>query len=88
MKAMGYNGSENQNHDNSIAFISGAIGAFYQFLMNIHLNIDFWSKLLESAIMAGVCGFVGVAGKEIFVLLRDSFKEYFGKNKKMTDDDK
>jgi hypothetical protein len=81
MKTMGLNGSEHQNHDNSIAYISGAIGAFYQFLMNIHLDIDFWSKLLEAAITAGVCGFVGVAGKEIFVLLRDSFREYFGKGK-------
>lgn len=82
MKTMGLDGSENhQNHDNSIAYISGVIGAFYQFLMNIHLDIDFWSKLLEAAITAGVCGFVGVAGKEIFVLIKDSFKEYFSREK-------
>lgn len=80
MKAMGIHDSgDNLNHDNSIGFISGLIGGIWQSLMNINLPIDFWSKLLEAGITAGVCGFVGVAGKEIFVLIRDSFKEYFGK---------
>lgn len=78
---MGYH-NENQSTNNPLAFISGVVGGIVQYFMNIHLNIDFWSKLLESAITAGVCGFVGIAGKEIFVVLKESILDYFKSPKK------
>lgn len=63
-------------NDSKLGFFAGIVGGIYQYYMNIHLDIDFWSKLLESAVTAGICGFVGVAGKEIFAVLKTSIVEY------------
>lgn len=81
MKSMGW---EN-NHDpvdNRVGFSAGVIGGIVQYFLNIHLEVDFWSKLLQAVLTAGLCGFVGIAGKELFVVLKDSLKEYFKSKKK------
>ncbi len=56
--------------DNKLGFISGAVGGILKFLINISLPIGFWSKLLEAGITACVCGFLGIAGKEVFNLVK------------------
>jgi hypothetical protein len=77
-------GFQPESVDNRIAFITGVVAGLYQFLLNIHLPTDFWSKLIEAAITAAVCGFVGVLGKELYKLVRNSLQTYFRnrKNKK------
>lgn len=80
MKTMGWQQGNNSSN-NGLAFFSGIIGGIIQFFMNIHLNVDFWPKLVEAAITAGVCGFLGIAGKEIFVLGRDAMKEWLKERK-------
>ncbi|HUR65474.1 MAG TPA: hypothetical protein VMZ03_03920 [Chitinophagaceae bacterium] len=62
-------GIHNENN-NKIGFISGLIGGVFKFLMNIDLPVGFFSKLLEAGITACVCGFLGVAGKEVFNLIK------------------
>lgn len=58
--------------DNKIGFISGLAGGAYQYILNINLPIDFWSKLVEAGITAIVCGFAGVAGKELYKIIRSA----------------
>lgn len=74
-KAMGWQPEQQVN--NKIGFAFGLIGGVWQFMMNIHLPMDFWSKLIEGVITAGVCGFAGMAGKELFVITRRSLIAYF-----------
>ena len=70
-----------ENIDKIIAFTAGAIGGVAKYIMNVHLQIEFFSKLFESAITAGVCGFIGIAGKELYVLAKKHLTAYF-KNRK------
>lgn len=73
-KSMGW---QPEQVDNRIGFTLGLIGGIWQFVMNIHLPLDFLSKLVEGAITAGVCGFAGIFGKELFVIARRSVIAYF-----------
>lgn len=66
-----------QNGDNKVAYTLGLIGGICQWMMNIQLPTDFWSKLFESAITAAVCGFVGIAGKELYKVARRALIAYF-----------
>lgn len=66
-----------ENSDNRLAYVCGFIGALYQFILNIRLPVDFWSKFLEATVTAGVCGFVGMVGKELFNLAKKYLVAYF-----------
>lgn len=77
-KLMGWQPEANDK----FAFVAGSVGAFVQMLLNIHLPTDFWQKLIEAAITAAVCGFVGVAGKELYRVVRNAVKDYFNNKKK------
>lgn len=67
--------------NNKLAYLFGFIGALYQAIANIKVPIDDWSKLLESGITAGVCGFVGMAGKWLFEVSKKYLTEYFQNRK-------
>lgn len=73
-KSMGW---QPEQADNRIAFVFGIIGGVWQFILNIHLPVDFLSKLVEGAVTAGVCGFAGIIGKELYVLAKRSIIAYF-----------
>lgn len=68
--------------DNFIAITAGAIGGIVQYMLNFHLPVDFWSKLLEAVFTAGLAGFAGMVGKELFVLARRALIAYFKTRKK------
>lgn len=61
----------------AIAYTCGFIGALYKAVGNINIPIDAWSKLLESVIMAGMCGFAGMAGKWLFEVTKKYLTAYF-----------
>ena len=65
------------NIENIASVTLGAIISLVSYLMDIRLPVDFSSKLLEGAIMAGVGGFFSWMGKELFVLARRAFIAYF-----------
>ena len=67
-------------------FIAGMAGGVYQWMLNINLHTGFFSKLMEGAITAVVCGFVGMAGKELYTITMKAIKEYFKKHKTKTDE--
>lgn len=75
-------GWQPENADNKLAYIFGFIGALYQAIANIKVPIDGWSKVLESIIMAGVCGFAGMAGKWLFEVAKKYLTEYFQRKNK------
>ena len=58
-------------YDTSISFISGVIGGFLfklnPFLLNIHPPEPMITRLIESGLIAFVCGIAGVIGKEFYV---------------------
>jgi hypothetical protein len=64
-----------------LGFVIGALTGLTKMVLNVHLPIDFISKLFESALTAGICGFIGVAGKELFVVAKRAFTAYFKKRK-------
>lgn len=70
-------GWQPETTDNRFAFVLGIIGGVWQFILNIHLPVDFLSKLVEGAVTAGVCGFAGIMGKELFKIARRAFFTYF-----------
>lgn len=78
-KVMGW---QPEQADNRFAFVLGIIGGVWQFILNIHLPADFLSKLMEGAITAGVCGFAGIMGKELFKVTRRAFFTYFKRKPK------
>lgn len=65
------------NIDNIASIALGAIISLCSYILDIKLPVDFSSKLLEGAIMAGVGGFFSWMGKELFVLARRAFVAYF-----------
>lgn len=65
-----------------LGFIFGFGGAVYKMILNVHLPMDQLSKFIENVITAGVCGFIGVAGKDLWLLAKRSFKAYFRTRKK------
>lgn len=80
-KIMGW---QPENGDNRLSFTIGSIVGFIQYWLNIHLPVDFWSKLLEGVITALLCGFGGMLGKELFKITKRAFVEYFKTRKKKT----
>lgn len=78
-KAMGW---QPEQIDNRVGIIAGMIAGVWQYLLNIHLPVDFLSKLLESVVTAGLAGFAGMMGKELFVITRRAFIAYFKTRKK------
>ena len=73
MKLMGVQVDQNTK----TGFIAGMVGGIYQWSLNINLPTDFLSKLVEGGITAIVCGFVGMAGKELYQVTQKAFKAYF-----------
>jgi len=69
------------NNNNKLGFTIGAITGVFKLLLNVHLQIEFFSKLFESAVTAGVCGLMGVAGKELWVVGKRAFTAYFRNRK-------
>jgi hypothetical protein len=68
--------------NNKIAALFGITGGMFQFRLNIKVPVDFWSKLGEAGITAAFCGFLGVLGKELYKVLRNSVVAYFRSFKK------
>jgi hypothetical protein len=66
-----------QSIDNIACISLGCIVGLVKYCINIHLPVDFGSKLLEGAITAGVCGFFSWAGKELWVIGKKAFIAYF-----------
>lgn len=64
-----------------IVFITSAVIGIWKLMSGSILFIDasFWAKLFEAGLTAGVCGFLGVAGKYSFDWLR---KKYLNKKNK------
>lgn len=79
MKLMGHH---LEDGNNKLGFAIGVVTGVFQFFLKINVPTDFWSKLLGASITAGVCGFVGVMGKELFVIAKNSFVEYYRARKK------
>jgi energy-converting hydrogenase Eha subunit A len=67
--------------NNKVGAVCGIIGALYQFFLNIKLPMDFPSKLIEAGITAIVAGFLGIGGKELFMVTKRAFLSYFKKRK-------
>jgi hypothetical protein len=65
------------DNNTKLGFIIGAITGMFKLILNVHLPIEFFSKLFESAITAGVCGLMGVAGKELWVVGKRALITYF-----------
>ena len=61
-------------HDQQIGFASGAIGGFIYYVLNMPATVlllnPFIVNLFQAAITATLCGFLGVAGKQLFASLR------------------
>jgi len=66
-----------QDNNTKLGFTIGAITGLYKLILNVHLPIEFFSKLFESSITAAVCGLMGVAGKELWVVAKRAFVAYF-----------
>lgn len=60
--------------DQQIGFISGAVGGLAYYVINIPHTIislnPYLINLFQAAITATLCGFLGVAGKQLFASLR------------------
>jgi hypothetical protein len=69
------------DNNNKLGFTIGAITGIYKLYMNVHIPIEFPSKLIESALTAGVCGMMGLAGKEVWIVGKRAFVAYFKKRK-------
>jgi hypothetical protein len=80
MKLMGH---QFEDGNNRLGFGIGVVTGVVQFFLKIDVPTDFWSKLLGASITAGVCGFVGVMGKELFVLAKNNLIEYIRAKKKI-----
>lgn len=74
------------NIDNIACWALGAVVGLVKLVLNIHLPLEFGSKLLEGAITAGVCGFFSWMGKELFMLARRAFLAYFKTRKSFRND--
>lgn len=70
-----------QDNNNKLGFIIGVLTGMSKFILNFHLPLEFPSKLVEGGITAALCGFMGVAGKELWVVAKKAFIAYF-KNRK------
>ena len=77
-------GWQPENADNRLSFTIGSLVGFIQYWLNIHLPVDFWSKLLEGVITALLCGFAGMIGKELFTITKKALVEYFRSRKNKT----
>jgi hypothetical protein len=78
-KTMGFHSN---SPDNVYGFAVGSSVGVVQYFLNIHLPTDFWSKLFEAGLTAGICGFIGMLGKELFIVARRAFIAYFRHRKK------
>jgi energy-converting hydrogenase Eha subunit A len=69
------------DNNTKLGFIIGALTGMSKYILNFHLPLEFPSKLVEAGITAAVCGMMGVAGKELWVVGKRAFVAYF-KNRK------
>lgn len=66
---------EHEQYDNLTAFICGFTGGAIKLIDNkllqvpAHFDINYLQNLGETGITALVCGFLGIAGKHLFILL-------------------
>lgn len=60
-------------HDTWIGISSGIFGGFVKYSSIALLQISFSQKLIESAVIAIVCGACGVIGKELIIFLKKKF---------------
>lgn len=73
--------------ENAVFVAFGAIvGLVKLFVLNIHLPVDFSSKLLEGAITAAVCGSISWIAKEVCVVAKKAFIAYFKTRKPNKDE--
>ncbi len=66
-------------YDTSISFFSGVLGGvafkLNSFLLNIQPTETMLTRLIESGVIAFVCGIAGVIGKEFYVWAKKKFKK-------------
>jgi hypothetical protein len=60
------------NTDSKIGLLSGVTGGVFKYFLQIHE--PFAINLLQAVITAFICGIAGVAGKEIFILIKKKLK--------------
>ncbi len=65
-----------------LAGICGAFGGMIKFSMGYLTNI-FIINLLEAGITAMVCGALGVAGKELYAIVKNVYIKRYKKNEKV-----
>ena len=67
MKSMGW---QPEQATDRVTFMIGFIVGIWKYCANIHLTIDYGSKLAEGFVMASLCGFGGMFGKWVFGLIK------------------
>lgn len=76
MRSIIINNPENNMKDNLIAWHIGVIGGITQWANNMYLSLGTISTMVEGAITAILCGFSGLLGKELFILVKKTWKQY------------
>lgn len=59
-------------HNNKIGFISGFVGGVSKFILEAGPITD---RMMEACFTALMCGVLGMAGKDIYVLVKSLFKK-------------
>lgn len=62
------------NYDKWIGFFSGLAGGFIKFINAPLLEATFIGKLAEAGVTALVCGFLGIAGKNLYMWIAKKLK--------------
>lgn len=70
MKVLNWN---DLHHDAPFATLCGIVGGFGKYFLDIQ-NGPYVLKVTEAAFTALICGFAGVAGKEIFQYIKRKYK--------------
>jgi len=62
-------------HSNNapLAALCGILGGMVKFLQVSVIEVTWWEKTLQAGGTALICGFLGVAGKELFVFIKKAF---------------
>jgi hypothetical protein len=61
------------NVDNITSFGLGSIAGIIKFYTTLNISVDSVSHIGEAVITAGMCGFAGMVGKEMYVYIKKAF---------------
>jgi uncharacterized membrane protein YebE (DUF533 family) len=61
------------NIDNITSFGIGAIAGIVKFIFTLNIATDSASRIGEAVMTAGLCGFAGMAGKELYGYIKKAF---------------